>query len=198
MEQNIGVSVLGEDGRTYYNLLTRIFELQYYNGSCYVLFKCNWVDLDIIWLPPCDFHSPNIHGWQDYWWFVHVVFLSITCILCCEWKKPRLSYLCSGKTKIPVWRCSRGIKRRWCWKLLWVWAFQPSHLNTQCLLELIIMSGVWNSNTCFHFYRFHAYKHLINSLVSIPQPQLIATDNKTQALDQETQDSPRSTTGPEA
>ncbi len=43
--QNSGVSVLGIDGPTYYGVLTRIFEVQYYDGSRYVLFKSNWADV---------------------------------------------------------------------------------------------------------------------------------------------------------
>jgi hypothetical protein len=39
--QNNGVSVFVEDGPTYYGMLTRMFELQYYNGFRYVLFKCD-------------------------------------------------------------------------------------------------------------------------------------------------------------
>jgi hypothetical protein len=38
---NSGVSVLGIDGPTYYGVPTRIFEVQYYVGSHYVLFKSN-------------------------------------------------------------------------------------------------------------------------------------------------------------
>jgi hypothetical protein len=45
--QNSGVSVFVEDGPTYYGVLTRMFELQYYDGSHYVLFKCDWADITL-------------------------------------------------------------------------------------------------------------------------------------------------------
>jgi hypothetical protein len=32
------------DGKTYYRKLTQIIEVEYYNWTKYVLFKCEWVD----------------------------------------------------------------------------------------------------------------------------------------------------------
>lgn len=45
--QNSGVSVSTIDGPTYYEKLTSIIELQYYDGTRYVLFKCDWADITI-------------------------------------------------------------------------------------------------------------------------------------------------------
>jgi hypothetical protein len=45
--QNSGVCVPGEDGHTYYGKLTRIIEVEYYDGTRYVLFKCDWADTKI-------------------------------------------------------------------------------------------------------------------------------------------------------
>jgi uncharacterized membrane protein len=45
--QNRGVSIFVEDGLTYYDVLTHMFKLQYYNGSRYVLFKCDWADITL-------------------------------------------------------------------------------------------------------------------------------------------------------
>jgi hypothetical protein len=42
--QNNGVCVF-EDDATYYGQLTRITEVQYYDGSRYVLFKCDWANI---------------------------------------------------------------------------------------------------------------------------------------------------------
>ncbi|KAF5481244.1 hypothetical protein F2P56_001912 [Juglans regia] len=43
--QNSGVSVCTEDGSTWYGMLTRLIEVQYYDGSRYILFKCDWADM---------------------------------------------------------------------------------------------------------------------------------------------------------
>jgi hypothetical protein len=43
--QNNGVSVSIEDGPTYYNKLAHIIEVRYYDGSRYVLFKCDWANI---------------------------------------------------------------------------------------------------------------------------------------------------------
>ncbi|KAF5442008.1 hypothetical protein F2P56_036986 [Juglans regia] len=43
--QNCGVSVCTEDGPAWYGQLTRIIEIMYYDGSRYVLFKCDWADV---------------------------------------------------------------------------------------------------------------------------------------------------------
>jgi hypothetical protein len=45
--QNSGVCVPTEDGHTYYGKLTRIIEVEYYDGTRYVLFKCDWADIKI-------------------------------------------------------------------------------------------------------------------------------------------------------
>ena len=44
--QNIGVSVATKGGVTYYGVLTDITELKYSEKLQYVLFKCEWVDVD--------------------------------------------------------------------------------------------------------------------------------------------------------
>jgi hypothetical protein len=61
--QNSGVSVLAEHGPTYYGLLTRMFELQYYDGSRYVMFKCDWTNI-----------TPNRGYKKDEYGFVLVNF----------------------------------------------------------------------------------------------------------------------------
>jgi hypothetical protein len=43
--QNSGVCVTTEDGPTYYGKLTRIIEVTYYDLTRYVLFKCDWADI---------------------------------------------------------------------------------------------------------------------------------------------------------
>jgi hypothetical protein len=43
--QNSGVCVPTVDGETYYGKLTRIFEVEYYDMTRYVLFKCDWADI---------------------------------------------------------------------------------------------------------------------------------------------------------
>lgn len=43
--QNSGVSVSTIDGPTYYGKLTNIIEVQYYDGTRYVMFKCDWADI---------------------------------------------------------------------------------------------------------------------------------------------------------
>ena len=44
--QNCGVSVCtDQDGPAWYGQLTRIIEVMYYDGSRYVLFKCDWADV---------------------------------------------------------------------------------------------------------------------------------------------------------
>jgi hypothetical protein len=43
--QNSGVCVTTEDGPTYYSKLTRIIEVTYYDLMRYVLFKCDWADI---------------------------------------------------------------------------------------------------------------------------------------------------------
>jgi hypothetical protein len=43
--QNSGVCVSTEDDTPYYGQLTRIIEVQYYDGSRYVLFKCDWANI---------------------------------------------------------------------------------------------------------------------------------------------------------
>jgi hypothetical protein len=42
--QNSGVCVPTVDGETYYGKLTQIIEVEYYDQTKYVLFKCDWVD----------------------------------------------------------------------------------------------------------------------------------------------------------
>jgi hypothetical protein len=42
---NSGVCVTTIDGPTYYGKLVRILEVQYYDGTRYVLFKCDWADI---------------------------------------------------------------------------------------------------------------------------------------------------------
>ena len=42
--QNSDVCVLTVDGKTYYRKLTQIIEVEYYNKTKYVLFKCDWAD----------------------------------------------------------------------------------------------------------------------------------------------------------
>jgi hypothetical protein len=42
--QNSGVYVPTVDGETYYGELTQIIEVEYYDQTKYVLFKCDWVD----------------------------------------------------------------------------------------------------------------------------------------------------------
>jgi hypothetical protein len=44
--QNCGVCMPTIDGPTYYGKLTRIIEVQYYDESRYVLFKCDWADIE--------------------------------------------------------------------------------------------------------------------------------------------------------
>ena len=44
--QNIGVSVATKGGVTYYGVLTDITELKYSEKLQYVLFKCEWVDVE--------------------------------------------------------------------------------------------------------------------------------------------------------
>jgi hypothetical protein len=61
--QNSGVSVLAERGPTYYSLLTHMFELQYYDESRYVLFKCDWANI-----------TPNREYKMDEYGFVLVNF----------------------------------------------------------------------------------------------------------------------------
>lgn len=43
--QNSGVSVSTIDDPTYYGKLTNIIEVQYYDGTRYVMFKCDWADI---------------------------------------------------------------------------------------------------------------------------------------------------------
>jgi hypothetical protein len=43
--KNNGVSVSIEDGPTYYDKLAHIIEVRYYDGSRYVLFKCDWMNI---------------------------------------------------------------------------------------------------------------------------------------------------------
>jgi hypothetical protein len=43
--QNSGVCITIEDGPTYYGKLTRIIEDTYYDLTRYVLFKCDWADI---------------------------------------------------------------------------------------------------------------------------------------------------------
>jgi hypothetical protein len=45
--QNNGVCVTIEDGPTYYGKLTRIIEVTYYDLTRYVLFKCDWADIQL-------------------------------------------------------------------------------------------------------------------------------------------------------
>ena len=44
--QNSGVSVATDGGITYYGVLSDIIELNYYDNLRYILFKCDWVDVD--------------------------------------------------------------------------------------------------------------------------------------------------------
>jgi hypothetical protein len=44
MTQNSGVCVPTVEGETYYGQLTDIVEVEYYDRTMYVLFKCNWAD----------------------------------------------------------------------------------------------------------------------------------------------------------
>jgi hypothetical protein len=66
--QNSGVSVFVEDGPTYYDILTLMFELQYYDGSHYMLFKCDWLNITkqtiqerCIRIHPYEFHLSNTY-----------------------------------------------------------------------------------------------------------------------------------------
>jgi len=43
--QNNGVCVTTEDGHTYYDKLTQIIKVTYYDLTRYVLFKCDWADI---------------------------------------------------------------------------------------------------------------------------------------------------------
>jgi hypothetical protein len=43
--QNSGMCVTTEDGPTYYGKLTRITEVTYYDLARYVLFKCDWANI---------------------------------------------------------------------------------------------------------------------------------------------------------
>jgi hypothetical protein len=43
--KNSGVCVPIIDGNTYYGKLTRIIEIEYYDTTRYVLFKCDWADI---------------------------------------------------------------------------------------------------------------------------------------------------------
>ena len=43
--QNSDVCIPIVDGNTYYGKLTRIIEVEYYDTTRYVLFKCDWVDI---------------------------------------------------------------------------------------------------------------------------------------------------------
>jgi hypothetical protein len=43
--QNSGVCVPTVDGETYYRKLTDIIEVEYYDRTKYVLFKCDWADV---------------------------------------------------------------------------------------------------------------------------------------------------------
>jgi hypothetical protein len=43
--QNSRVCVTTEDGPTYYGKLTRIIEVTYYDLTRYVLFKCDWANI---------------------------------------------------------------------------------------------------------------------------------------------------------
>jgi hypothetical protein len=42
--QNSGACVSTVDGKMYYGKLTQIIEMEYYNRTKYVLFKCDWAD----------------------------------------------------------------------------------------------------------------------------------------------------------
>jgi hypothetical protein len=42
--QNSGVCVPTVDGETYYGKLTKIIEVEYYDRTKYILFKCDWTD----------------------------------------------------------------------------------------------------------------------------------------------------------
>ena len=42
--QNSGVCMSTVDGKTYYRKLTQIIEVEYYDRTKYVLFKCDWAD----------------------------------------------------------------------------------------------------------------------------------------------------------
>jgi hypothetical protein len=42
--QNSGVCVTTVDDETYYGKLTKIIEVEYYDRTKYVLFKCDWAD----------------------------------------------------------------------------------------------------------------------------------------------------------
>jgi hypothetical protein len=42
--QNSGVCVPTVEGKTYYEQLTHIVKVEYYDRTTYILFKCNWAD----------------------------------------------------------------------------------------------------------------------------------------------------------
>jgi hypothetical protein len=42
--QNSGICVPTVDGETYYEKLTNIVEVEYYDRTKYVLFRCDWAD----------------------------------------------------------------------------------------------------------------------------------------------------------
>ena len=44
--QNSGVSVVTEGDTTYYGVLTDIIELNYFDSLRYILFKCNWANVN--------------------------------------------------------------------------------------------------------------------------------------------------------
>ena len=44
MMQNSGVCVPTVDGETYYGKLTKIIQVEYYDMTKYVMFKCDWAD----------------------------------------------------------------------------------------------------------------------------------------------------------
>jgi hypothetical protein len=47
--QNSGVCVPTGDGLTYYGKLTDIIEVEYYDRTKYVMFKCGWADTTRTW-----------------------------------------------------------------------------------------------------------------------------------------------------
>ena len=42
--QNSGMCVQTVDGETYYRMVTQIIDVEYYNRTKYIMFKCGWAD----------------------------------------------------------------------------------------------------------------------------------------------------------
>jgi hypothetical protein len=62
--QNSGVCVPTVDGKTYYRKVTQIIEVEYYDRTKYILFKCDWADKQggQIWFNASKLQKPYPHG----------------------------------------------------------------------------------------------------------------------------------------